>query len=69
MKRSRRDFFLLSLVLIAILALAADHPIAYAFENNPTVRGYYKEAGATSVSAGSRPAEVEEMLVELRSAR
>lgn len=53
----------------AILALAADHPIAYAFENNPTVRGYYKEAGATSVSAGSRRAEVEEILAELRAAR
>lgn len=53
----------------AILALAAEHPIAYAFENNPTVRGYYKEAGATSISAGTRRAQVEEMLAELRAAR
>ena len=53
----------------AILALAAEHPIAYAFENNPTVRGYYKEAGATSISAETRRAQVEEMLAELRAAR
>jgi len=53
----------------AILALAAEHPIAYAFENNATVRGYYKEAGATSISAGTRRAEVEEILAELRRAR
>lgn len=53
----------------AILAVAAEHPIAYAFENNPTVRGYYKEAGATSISAGTRRAQVEEMLAELRAAR
>lgn len=53
----------------AILALAAEHPIAYAFENNATVRGYYKEAGATSISAGTRRAQVEEMLAELRAAR
>ena len=53
----------------AILAVAAEHPIAYAFENNPTVRGYYKEAGATSISAGTRRAEVEEILAELRRAR
>ena len=53
----------------AILAVASEHPIAYAFENNPTVRVYYKEAGATSISAGTRRAQVEEMLAELRAAR
>ena len=53
----------------AILALAAEYPIAYAFENDATVRGYYKEAGATSISAGSRRAQVEEILAELRAVR
>jgi len=53
----------------AILAVAAEHPIAYAFENNATVRGYYKEAGATAISAGTRRAQVEEILAELRAAR
>ena len=53
----------------AILDLASEHPIAYAFENDPTVRGYYKEAGAMSISAGTRRAEVEEILAHLRAAR
>ena len=53
----------------AILDLAAEHPIAYAFENNPAVREYYKEAGADSISAGTRRAEVEEILAQLRNSR
>ena len=53
----------------AILALAADSPIDYAFENNETVRGYYREAGASNVSARSRRDEVEEMLAQLRASR
>ena len=53
----------------AILAVAAEHPIAYAFENDETVRGYYREAGASNVSARSRRQEVEEMLAELRAVR
>jgi hypothetical protein len=53
----------------AILALAADSPIDYAFENDETVRGYYREAGASNVSARSRREQVEEMLADLRAVR
>jgi hypothetical protein len=53
----------------AILALASEYRIAYAFENDETVRGYYREAGAGSVSARSRREEVEEILANLRAAR
>ena len=53
----------------AILALAADSPIDYAFENDETVRGYYREAGAGKISARSRRQEVEEILASLRAAR
>jgi hypothetical protein len=52
-----------------ILSLAADHRIAYAFENDETVRGYYREAGAENISAGTRRAEVEEILAQLRAKR
>lgn len=53
----------------AILDLAADSPIDYAFENDETVRGYYREAGAGKISARSRRQEVEEILASLRAAR
>ena len=49
--------------------LAAEYRIVYAFENDETVRGYYKAAGAENVAARSRVEQVEEILAELRAAR
>ena len=53
----------------AILALAAEHPIAYAFENDPTVRGYYREAGANQISIRQMEGDMEENLTPRQNAQ
>lgn len=53
----------------AINEIAAEHEVIAAYENDPTVRGFYETAGIPVKGGRTRRQQVEEILAQLRAAR